>query len=131
MQNKEFLQAYLNAYAPVGQETQGQKIWTDYIKQFTNDVKLDAYGTAYAKLEGITPIQELGRTHVKPHKVVIEAHCDEIAWMITHIESDGYVRVKRHGGSDNMIAASKTVLIHTHDNTTVKALFECICSIVS
>jgi len=123
MQNKEFLQAYLNAYAPVGQETQGQKIWTDYIKQFTNDVKLDAYGTAYAKLEGITPIQELGRTHVKPYKVVIEAHCDEIAWMITHIESDGYVRVKRHGGSDNMIAASKTVLIHTHDNTTVKALF--------
>ena len=123
MTNKEFLYAYLNAYAPVAQETEGQKIWMKYVSQFTDDIKLDAYGTAYAKLKGDTPIQDLGRTHKNPYKVVIEAHCDEIAWMITHIESDGYVRVKRHGGSDNMIAASKSVLIHTHDGQKIPAVF--------
>jgi putative aminopeptidase FrvX len=58
-----------------------------------------------------------------PYKVVIEAHCDEIAWIITQIEKDGYIRVKRHGGSDNMIAASKTVLIHTHEGQKVPGVF--------
>lgn len=123
MTNKEFLYAYLNAYAPVAQETEGQHVWINYVKQFTDDIKLDAYGTAYAKLAGDTPIQQLGKTHVKPYKVVIEAHCDEIAWIITQIEKEGYIRVKRHGGSDNMIAASKTVLIHTHDGQKVKGVF--------
>ncbi len=123
MTNKEFLYAYLNAYAPVAQETEGQHIWIDYVKQFTSDIKLDAYGTAYAKLEGDLPVQQLGKTHVKPYKVVIEAHCDEIAWMITQIEKEGYIRIKRHGGSDNMIAASKSVLIHTHEGKKIPGIF--------
>ena len=33
------------------------------------------------------------------------------------------IRVKRHGGSDNMIAPSKTVMIHTHNGTKVRGVF--------
>ena len=33
------------------------------------------------------------------------------------------IRVKRHGGSDNMIAPSKTVMIHTHKGTKVNGVF--------
>ena len=55
--------------------------------------------------------------------MVIEAHCDEIAWIITNIEETGMIRVKRHGGSDNMIAPSKTVMIHTHKGKKVRGLF--------
>ena len=61
--------------------------------------------------------------NVNTHKVVIEAHCDEIAWIITNIEKTGMIRVKRHGGSDNMIAPSKTVMIHTHDGKKVRGVF--------
>ena len=111
--NKQFLYDYLNAYAPVAQETEGQKIWTDYITPFSDFIYTDAYGTSYGVVKG----------YQTPQKVVIEAHCDEIAWIITHIEESGMIRVKRHGGSDNMIAPSKTVMIHTHKGTKVRGLF--------
>ena len=120
--NKIFLYNYLNAYAPVAQETEGQKIWTDYVRPLVNgNIKTDAYGTSYAVLEGKLKSGDSFQTWAP--KVVIEAHCDEIAWIITHIESDGMIRVKRHGGSDNMIAPSKTVMIHTHCGKKLRGLF--------
>lgn len=112
--NKKFLYDYLNAYAPVAQETEGQKIWTDYIKPYVDFLKQDAYGTSYGVVQS---------DKTAPHKVVIEAHCDEIAWIITNIEESGMIRVKRHGGSDNMIAPSKTVMIHTHGGKKVRGVF--------
>ena len=115
--NKEFLYNYLNAYAPVAQETEGQTIWTNYIKPYTDFLYTDAYGTSYGVKKGTT-CKDLGT-----RKVVIEAHCDEIAWIITNIEESGMIRVKRHGGSDNMIAPSKTVMIHTHEGKKIRGLF--------
>jgi|TARA_B110000879_G_scaffold212054_1_gene306722 putative aminopeptidase FrvX len=115
--NKKFLYDYLNAFAPVAQEQEGQKIWTDYIKPFSDFIYTDAYGTSYGVLKSKT------RFNTEFPKVVIEAHCDEIAWIITNIEADGMIRVKRHGGSDNMIAPSKTVMIHTHGGKTIKGVF--------
>lgn len=112
--SKQFLYDYLNAYAPVGQEEEGQEIWRNYIEKHVDVIKTDAYGTSY----GIKKSKSSD-----PLKVVIEAHCDEIAWIITNIEDDGYIRVKRHGGSDNMIAPSKTVMIHTHHGKKVKGVF--------
>jgi len=119
--NKKFLYNYLNAYSPVAQEQEGQKIWIDYISPFVDNIKTDAYGTSYGVLKHKTKSGDGIKT--KTHKVVIEAHCDEIAWIITHIESDGMIRVKRHGGSDNMIAPSKTVMIHTHDGKKLRGIF--------
>ena len=119
--NKQFLYDYLNAYAPVAQETEGQKIWTDYITPFSDFMYTDAYGTSYGLLK--RKLKKYETLDVNTHKVVIEAHCDEIAWIITYIDKNGMIRVKRHGGSDNMIAPSKTVMIHTHDGRKVRGLF--------
>ena len=47
------------------------------------------------------------------YKVVIEAHADEISWFVNYITDDGYIYVKRNGGSDHQIAPSKRVNIHT------------------
>ena len=121
MKSNEFLKAYLNAYSPVAQETEGQQVWIDYVKQFTKEVKVDAYGTAVARVQGLQPNPY--RHGDDRYKVVIEAHCDEIAWIVTQIEKEGFIRVARHGGSDNMIAASKTVLIHTHKGQKVPGVF--------
>lgn len=115
--NKKFLYRYLNAYSPVAQETEGQKIWVDYIRPLVNgNVSIDAYGTAVATIPTV-------HTEDSGLNVVIEAHCDEIAWIVTYIESDGMIRVKRHGGSDNMIAPSKTVMIHTHTGKKLRGVF--------
>ena len=114
--SKQFLKEYLNAYSPVAQETEGQNVWINYVKDFADEVQLDSYGTAYAILRGTQGPEE-------NKKVIIEAHCDEIAWIVSYIEKDGFLRVKTHGGSDNMIAPSKTVIVHTHENKKVPGLF--------
>jgi len=119
--NKQFLYDYLNAYAPVAQETEGQKIWTNYIKPYCDFLYTDAYGTSYGVRNHKFKDGDEHTSNIP--KVVIEAHCDEIAWIITYIEDSGMIRVKRHGGSDNMIAPSKTVMIHTHNGTKVRGLF--------
>ena len=121
--NKKFLFKYLNAYAPVAQEAEGQQIWKDYIKPYVSHIDEDSYGTAYGvyRSQSYLP-NSLGNIRNVP-KVVIEAHCDEIAWIITQIEDSGMIRVKRHGGSDNMIASSKSVWIHTHTGKRVRGVF--------
>ena len=112
--SKEFLHSYINAYSPVAEEVEGQRIWVDYVKNYADEVDSDAYGTAWA----------IRRSDVdNPKKVVIEAHCDEIAWMITYIDNDGHIRVAKHGGSDAAIAPSKKVVIHTRKNGKIPGVF--------
>ncbi len=117
---RPFIYRYLDAYSPVAQETEGQKIWIDEVKKYSDEVYVDPYGTAVAK---IFSRNENGTMNPDVPTVVIEAHCDEIAWIVTHIEKEGYIRVKRHGGSDNMIAPSKDVVIHTHTGRKIPGVF--------
>jgi putative aminopeptidase FrvX len=54
--------------------------------------------------------------------VVIEAHADEISWFVHYITDDGFIYLRRNGGSDHQIAPSKRVNIHT-EKGIVKAVF--------
>jgi putative aminopeptidase FrvX len=101
--DEKFLENYLNSNSPTGFEYElgGQKIWMDYISQYVDNVEVDNYGTAYA----ITGNLE------SDYKVVIEAHADEISWFVNHIDSKGYIKVIRNGGSDATIAPSMRVTL--------------------
>jgi putative aminopeptidase FrvX len=57
-----------------------------------------------------------------PYKVVIEAHADEISFFVHYITNDGYIYLRRNGGSDHMIAPSMRVDIHT-EKGRVKGVF--------
>ena len=35
------------------------------------------------------------------YKVVIEAHADEISWFVHYITKDGFIYLRRNGGSDH------------------------------
>ncbi|MCA0334284.1 MAG: M42 family metallopeptidase [Bacteroidetes bacterium] len=97
-----FLFSYMNNASPTGFEMEGQKIWTNYISPFVDEIRSDYYGTAY----GI-----INPDH--PYKVVVEAHADEISWFVNYINDDGFIYVIRNGGSDHIIAPSMRVNIHT------------------
>jgi putative aminopeptidase FrvX len=109
--SKEFLYEYLNNASPTGFESSGQQIWLDYIKPYISDQIVDVYGTAVGVINPKAT-----------YKVVIEAHADEISWFVNYITDDGYIYVRRNGGSDHQIAPSKRVNIHT-DRGTVKGVF--------
>lgn len=111
MNETQFLRTYLNNSSPTGHEASGQQIWLDYLKPFVDTYFTDTYGTA------------VGVIHPEAsYKVVIEAHADEISWFVNYIKEDGYIYVKRNGGSDHMIAPSMRVNIYT-DKGIVPGVF--------
>jgi putative aminopeptidase FrvX len=109
--SEQFMTDYLNNASPTGFETEGQKLWLNYLKPYVDHQFTDVYGSAVSV---INPKAE--------YKVVIEAHADEISWFVHYITNDGLIYVKRNGGSDHQIAPSKKVNIHTK-NGIVEAVF--------
>lgn len=106
-----FFEKYINNPSPTGFESEGQKLWLNYLKPYIDTHFVDTYGTAVGV---INPDAKF--------KVVIEAHADEISWFVHYISKDGFIYLRRNGGSDHMIAPSKRVNIHT-EKGIVKAIF--------
>jgi putative aminopeptidase FrvX len=101
---KAFLFEVLRTPSPTGFEMAGQRVWAKYVKQFADRVENDAYGTTWATLEGSAK---------KPKRVMIEAHADEIGFIVKHIMKDGFLRVDRIGGSDTATARGRRLDILT------------------
>jgi len=107
----DFLYKYINNASPTGFETSGQKLWLEYIKPYTDKYITDIYGTVAGI---INPDAE--------YKVAIEAHADEISWFVNYITKEGYIYLRRNGGTDHQVAPSKRANIHTKKGI-VKAIF--------
>ena len=107
----DFLQTYLNNSSPTGFEKEGQKLWLDYIKPYIDSYFVDTYGTVVGI---INPDAK--------YKVVIEAHADEISYFINYVTKEGYLYLRRNGGSDPLVAPSKRVNIYGSKGV-VKAVF--------
>jgi len=106
-----FLKDYLNNPSPTGFETAGQKLWLNYITPYIDEHFVDTYGTVVGVINPEAP-----------YKVVIEAHADEISYFVHYITKDGFIYLRRNGGSDHQIAPSKRVNIHT-DKGILRAVF--------
>ena len=100
---RQFLFDLLNTPSPSGFEARGQKCWVDYVRQHTDSVESDSYGTAWAT-------REASHADGAP-TVMLEAHADEIGFMVNHIDNDGYLFVSRIGGTDRAMARGKRVQI--------------------
>jgi len=107
----QFFKNYINTPSPVGFESNGQKLWINYIKPFVDEIITDPYGTAVGVINPANPF-----------KVVIEAHVDEISWFVNYINNEGLLYLKRNGGVDHQIAPGQRVIIHGK-NGPVKAVF--------
>ena len=109
--SKSFLLELLSTPSPTGCETRGQRTWAAYARQFADRVESDAYGSAWATLEGGTN----GR------RLMFEAHADEIGYMVKFISKDGFIFVDRVGGSDVATARGRRVDIFG-DSGTVRGV---------
>ena len=80
-----FLEKYINNPSPTGFESEGQKMWLNYIKPYIDTHIVDTYGTVVGV---INPEHK--------YKVVIEAHADEISWFVHYITKDGFIYLVRN-----------------------------------
>ncbi len=75
------------------------------VKPYVDSVTTDAMGSVHAL--------KLGTKGSAPRKkVMIAAHMDEISFIVTHIDDDGYVRFHPLGGFDPKTLTAQRVIIH-------------------
>jgi putative aminopeptidase FrvX len=103
--SEKFLHDYLNSCAPPGKPDNCRDLWTKYVEPFSDRIVRDSFGSI-AAIQG-----EGSRT------VVLEAHSDEIAWLVNYVSDEGYIYVLKSGGSDPVIAPSKKATIYTRKGT--------------
>lgn len=97
---KSFLFELLETPSPTGFEMPGQKVWAKYMGKFADSVECDAYGSTWATLKGKSD-----------QIVMLEAHADEIGYMIKHITKDGFLYLDRVGGSDSATGRGRRLQI--------------------
>ena len=97
---KSFLFDLLETPSPTGFEMSGQKVWAKYVGKFSDSVECDAYGSTWATLKGTSK-----------NVVMLEAHADEIGYMIKYITDDGFLYLDRVGGSDSATGRGRRIQI--------------------
>jgi len=100
---RSFLFDLLNTASPSGFEVLGQRIWANYMRSVVPSVESDHYGNTWATLQG--------QAGENGPKLMLEAHADEIGFMVNQITEGGYLRVVRIGGSDRAIARGRRVRV--------------------
>ncbi len=73
----------------------------DTITPYVDEVKLDAMGNVHAIKKGS-----------KDKRVIVAAHMDEISFVTTHVDEDGFVRFQPLGGFDPKTLSAQRVIIH-------------------
>jgi endoglucanase len=98
--NKQFLENLLTTPSPSGDEVEIQKLWINEMKDYADVIETDYSGNAIAILN---PDAEF--------KVLLAGHCDEIAFMITHIDDKGFIYVTKAGGINPKLALGSRVRV--------------------
>jgi endoglucanase len=102
MPDKDFLFDLLGTPSPSGWEADGQRLWIRHLRNIADAVEADAYGNAWATLDG---------TGGGNLRVVLEAHSDEIGFIVRHIDEKGFLSLAPIGWSDRTIAAARRIRI--------------------
>ncbi len=83
-----------------GDETKAADLALEMLKEFTND--------CYIKNGNV--IGHLGTKDAKPH-IMIDAHIDQIGFVVTYITDDGFLKISNCGGIDRRLLLAQQVTI--------------------
>ena len=80
------------------------QVAVSYLSAYTTDIRTDAMGNVYGYIPSKTP---------NAPTVLLEAHIDEIGFVVTHIDEQGFVHLSACGGIDNRTLTAAEVVILT------------------
>jgi len=92
--------------SPSGWEKAGQQHWIALASEVSDQVETDAYGNAWAVLKG--------KSKDAP-RVMLEAHADEIGFIVRHVDEKGFLSIGPIGGSDRTLAPARRISIFGSD----------------
>lgn len=87
LQNADFLESLLQIESPSGHEETIQRQWANYVKPHVHEMRTDVVGNVIAVINPEAAF-----------KVLITGHCDEISFMVQHIDEAGFIYFTEAGG---------------------------------
>lgn len=99
----ELLHTLLMTAAPSGYEKELQTIFKKELAAYVDSIETDTLGNAIAI--------KLGPDGCP--KVMLTAHCDEIGFLVSNIDDNGFLYVQEVGGIDTDLLPGRKVEIHT------------------
>ncbi len=98
----EFLKRYMETISPSGFEEEASRVWREEAARFADRTWVDVHGNSFAVVnEGGSP------------RVMLAGHTDEIGFMITYIDENGYLYFRGIGGWDPQVLPGQRVWIKT------------------
>ncbi len=100
----EFFKRYMETISPSGFEAEASKVWREEAAKFADRTWVDLHGNSFAVInEGGSP------------RVMLAGHTDEIGFMITYIDENGYLYFRGIGGWDPQVLPGQRVWIKTRN----------------
>lgn len=98
----KLLEKLCNAMGVSGDEGEVRRIVLEEAKPYADEVKVDALGSVLVRKKGA------GRN---PPRVLLDAHMDEVGFMIVADDGDGFFQFETVGGMDARHLAGKQVIV--------------------
>ena len=96
-----FIEKLSNAFGVSGNEDEVRTLIEDEIKDSVDSIETDSIGNLITYKSG----------KKRRPKVMLAAHMDEVGFMITNIEKDGWLKFNTVGGIDDRVLPSKVVMV--------------------
>jgi tetrahedral aminopeptidase len=130
METEGLVRELTEARGPSGYETEVRETIRRLLAPHAHDVRVDAMGSLIAVRRGEGPVQAVapggaprsaspgatGGTSPRRPLLMIAAHMDEIALMVTQVEK-GFLRITHIGGFDPRVLVGQEVVIHGRRET--------------
>ena len=106
-----FLKELVEAPSPSGYEGPARAIWRREVEGTADEVRTDLHGNTIAAVNpGGAP------------RVMLAGHVDEIGFMITYVDDDGFAYFGPIGGHDPVIMPGQRVYVHTASGPLLGAI---------
>ncbi|MGO8669963.1 MAG: M42 family peptidase [Capsulimonadaceae bacterium] len=92
----------MDAPSPSGYEQPAQEVFREAVTPYADDVRTDIMGNVTAVLNP-----------AGAPRLMLAGHCDEIGFLVTHVNTDGYLYFGSIGGHDANITVGQRVYVHT------------------
>ncbi|KEO74481.1 M42 family metallopeptidase [Anditalea andensis] len=104
--NIELLKKICEVPGAPGFESQVRNLILAELKPICNEIQVDNMGSVIAIKRGVSDVDG------QQKKVMVAAHMDEIGFIVTHIDDNGFIKFHPLGGFDPKTLTAQRVIVH-------------------